>query len=173
MMINSVYNGHFTGSEIWELFSKESTMFESTYNRSIKISSQLPYETHRYFMEPLSSQIHLKRQLIRKYLCFIERLKVSTKSVLKDLLDITKYDVRTVTGSNMRNILMLTNKTSIDDLKPSDVESMCYHPVPENEHWRVNAVMEIQDLLHGDSLSSPEGWNRGELKCVLNHMCTS
>ena len=54
ILLNTIYNGHFSGSQIWNLFSKGAVKFESTYNRSVKIMAELPYQTHRYFIEPVS-----------------------------------------------------------------------------------------------------------------------
>ena len=40
--LNSIYNCHFSGSQVWDLFSPVVTNFESTYNRSFKIMADLP-----------------------------------------------------------------------------------------------------------------------------------
>ena len=34
--VNRIYNTHFTGSPLWDLFSRESEMIENTYNVSIR-----------------------------------------------------------------------------------------------------------------------------------------
>ena len=44
--------------------------------------------------------------LIRNFLKFITSIKTSNKPVLRQLYGITKADVRTTTGSNLRNILI-------------------------------------------------------------------
>ena len=46
-------------------------------------------------------------------------------------------DVRTDTGTNLRNILMLTDKLQVDDLEPSLMDSMTYHRIEEHNIWRV------------------------------------
>ena len=46
---NNIYNGHWTGSQLWKFGSKEVEKLESTYNRSVKNMFDLPYATHRYF----------------------------------------------------------------------------------------------------------------------------
>ena len=35
--INCVYNSHFSGSSLWNLFSKETKMLENCWNKSFKI----------------------------------------------------------------------------------------------------------------------------------------
>ena len=48
--INQIYNSHFTGSPLWNLFSAENLRFDSSYNRSVKIMFDLPYATHCHLM---------------------------------------------------------------------------------------------------------------------------
>ena len=43
--LNNIYNCHFSGSPIWNIFSLGAKQFEGTYNRSIKIMFGLPFET--------------------------------------------------------------------------------------------------------------------------------
>ena len=66
-------------------------------------------------------------------------------------------DVRTVTGQNLRNILLLTNKLHVDQLDPSIVSTLEYHKKDEQETWRTSLVKELVDLKHGD-LVNPYGW---------------
>ena len=51
--INQIYNSHFTGSQLWDLGIRQVEKLESTYNRSVKIMLDLPWATHRCFIEPL------------------------------------------------------------------------------------------------------------------------
>ena len=58
--VNSIYNSHFTGSHLWNLFSKEAIQLENTWNRSAKIMFDLPIRTHRYLLEPVTASCHVK-----------------------------------------------------------------------------------------------------------------
>ena len=51
MQLNCIYNTHFTGSVIWDLFSSESIMIENTWNVSIRNVFNLRRKTHRYIKE--------------------------------------------------------------------------------------------------------------------------
>ena len=108
-MLNKIYNCHFSGSQTWNIFSKGAQKFFSTYNRSVKVMADLPYETHRYLIEPVTEQQHMSLTLIRDYLNFIQKVKNSSKQVLRQMYCVAKADARTTTGSNLRNILLLTN----------------------------------------------------------------
>ena len=51
--LNWIYNMSWYGSALWDLSSDEFLKVESTYNRSVKIQFDLPYDTHRYLIEPI------------------------------------------------------------------------------------------------------------------------
>ena len=105
--------------------------------------ADLPFATHRCLIEPITNTRHMKIKLIRDYLGFIGRIKDSEKPVLKQLYDLAKCDVRTTTGSNLRNILLLTDLYDVDDLHPGLVNSMEYHKIEEKVQWRINMVKEL------------------------------
>ena len=165
--VNRIYNNHFTGSQLWDLGSREVEKLESTYNRSVKIMFDLPWGTHRYFVEPLTGDPHVSRLLVRRYLSFIKNVEISKKTPLKTLLGIVKRDVRSITGSNLRRIMILSGKQSIDDLDNIDIP---YHSVPPDEAWRIGFVRELLDQQHGD-VEVP-GLLKTELDSILDYLCT-
>ena len=55
---NQIFNSHFTGSPIWDLFSPEAIQLENTWNVSQRMMYDLPVQTHRYLVEPVSEQTH-------------------------------------------------------------------------------------------------------------------
>ena len=120
-LVKRIYNCHFSGCQLWNLFSKGADKFYSTFNRSVKVMADLPFGTHRNLIEAVSGQQHMSLTLIRNYLNFIQKVRQSSKQVMKQLYNVAKSDVRTTTGCNLRNILLLTDLSSIDDLKPSTV----------------------------------------------------
>ena len=79
-MINSIYNTHFTWSQVWDLFSLEAIMLENTWNRSIRLMFGLPLQKHRYFICPISESEHLKSMLIKRFLNFTVKLENSPKN---------------------------------------------------------------------------------------------
>ena len=144
---------------------------EGTYNRSVKVMANLPYQTHRYMIEPISGTRHMKMKILKNYLSFIQQVKKSTKHVLRQLYSLASNDVRTVTGQNLRNILLMTNKLHVDQLDPCIVSNLEYHKMDKHETWRTNLVREILDLKHGN-LVLPDGWSDDELEEILNLACT-
>ena len=89
---------------------------ESMYNKSIKIMFDLPWATHRYYMEPLTGQEHVRKTLVKRYLSFIQKILGSKKSALVSLLNLVKNDTRTTTGSNLRWIMLEASKVNIEEV---------------------------------------------------------
>ena len=58
--INGIYNSHYTGSPLWNLFNDEGIQFESTYNKSVKIMFDLSWATHHHLIEPITNQRHVR-----------------------------------------------------------------------------------------------------------------
>ena len=140
--INRIYNGHFTGCQLWKMDSKEYDKVVSTFNKSIKIMYDLPWATHRYLIEPLIESQHVSRTLIKRFMSFISSIKKSGKPNIIQLLDLVKRDTRTTTGFNLRTIMILTGKNSIEELEAGHSD-FAYHPIDPNEEWRVKFIKEI------------------------------
>ena len=58
--INQIYNSHYTGSPLWNLFSPEVMQLEGSYNKSIKLMFDVPFDTHRNLIEPISGTTQSK-----------------------------------------------------------------------------------------------------------------
>ena len=79
--------------------------------------------------------------------------------------------MRTTTGSNLRNILLLTGLDNIDDLLPTVIETIKYKQISNDDMWRVQLIKEILDMKHG-VIDLPEGWTIEEAEDILNLACT-
>ena len=97
-----------TGSPLWKLFTEDATRMESTWNKSVKLMMDLPLSTHRRLIEPLSGYTHISTVLIKRFLSFVSQIRKSGKTVMKQLLENVKNDVRSTTGHNLRKILLNT-----------------------------------------------------------------
>ena len=83
LKINQIYNSHFSGSPIWDLFGKGAVSLEASYKKSMKVMLGLPPATHRCLIEPVSGYRHLKLILIQSFLGFMEKIDKSEKKALK------------------------------------------------------------------------------------------
>ena len=167
--LNNIYNGHWTGSQLWKFGSKELDKLEGTYNKSLKIMYDLPWATHRYLIEPLTGLPHVRRICVKRYLSFVKMIRNSRKPSVIQLLDTVLRDVRLTTGSNLRTIMLLTDKNSIEDLEFGKVD-VKYHEIQESEAWRVDFIKEVANVKIGN-LVVP-GFYLEELEFIQEQLCT-
>ena len=113
--INQIYNTHFTGSPLWDLSCRETEMLENSWNVAVRNMFRLPYDTHRNLIEPVSNTTHIRQVLVKRFLTFIARVKQSNKLKLGHILKNIEYDTRSISGKNLRNILLKTSKKDIHD----------------------------------------------------------
>ena len=146
-------------------------MVENAWNVSIRKTFDIPRQTHRYLIQPLSEVPHLKTILIRKFLSFIGQLEKCPKKIVGNLLRLIKHDVNSTTGANLRQISMLCNKNNINDLNTNDADMVEYHPIPEDELWRVNIIRDIIDARQNNTVI--EGFSIDELDGYMDFVCTS
>ena len=144
--------------------------FESVYNKSIKIIYDLPWETHRFFLEPLSGFPPISRILVRRYMSFIESVRNSKKLALRQLFMAIKDDTRLTTGWNLRYTMTKTGNNRIDDLNHKNVD-FDYHLVKKDDEWKIGVVKELIDVKQGEL--GVEGFNPTEISEILQFVCTS
>ena len=95
--VNSIYNSSCYGSPLWNLFGSGALTIQASYNKSVKVMLDLPYETHRSLIEPLTEEKHVKLVLIKRFLGFMDKIRKSDKLALKMLQLEAMRDVRSVT----------------------------------------------------------------------------
>ena len=101
----------------------------------------------------------------------MDKIKNSGKAPLTMLMSEAMKDVRSTTGSNYHNIMLLMGKTSIDDVKLSDVDSLTYFKLDEQDVWKISTIREIIETKAGQ-MEIP-GFKSEELETILNHLCTN
>ena len=144
---------------------------ENTWNVSMRLMLDLPRETHRRLIEPVSGVRHVKFIMLKRFLSFIEQIRKSSKKATKSLLESILHDARSTTGSNLRNILLMTDKSNVRDLAPNDVDNMEYHPLPEGEKWKLSIIKEIIENKNGNM--NIDNLTEEELDNTLEYLCIS
>ena len=74
----------------------------------------------------------------------MKSVKKSTKFLLSSIIQ----DTRSTTGSNLRNILLRTSKSTVFELLPEDALSVEYHPITIDNEWKVDFISEIIQAKH-------------------------
>ena len=81
---------------------------------------------------------------IRWLLDFISQIENLKKILPNILLRTIRRDCRSTTGSNLRNILLMTRKDNISELVPEDVSQMEYKPVTADED--LTFISKLKDI---------------------------
>jgi hypothetical protein len=167
-----VYNYHFSGSSLWNLFGREVEMLENSWNLSMRIMFDLPLETHRYFIESISEKPHAKTIMMKKFLRFSELILKSKKEALKSVYLKVRRNVQTYTGNNLRKIMMLMNKMNISELKSCEVkDNFKYKPVPDDQLWRIPILKEMIEVRA--RTYQIEGFTDEEITEMMEFVCIS
>ena len=96
--LNVIYNSHFSGSSLWNLFGRDVEMLENSWNLSMRIMFDLPLETQRYFVEPISEKPHAKTIMMKNFLRFCELIMKSKKEALKSVFLKVRRNIQSYTG---------------------------------------------------------------------------
>ena len=159
------------GSPLWDLFSNPVQSLEKTYNRSVRMMLNLPLQTHKYLIEPLSAQPHLRFLLYKRFINFRLKIINSSKDILKHVLHICETNCGSVTGSNLRKLMLLCNKESMFSLDCNDIDGLLYEPIPDTELWRLNLIEELLDTrLNGTYL---DGFTSDDITAMIDYLCIS
>jgi hypothetical protein len=129
----------------------------------------LPLQTHTFFIEPISECIHLKNTLIKRFLTFIQNVRSSPKCILTNLLKMVLRDVRSVTGSNLRHILLLVNKCDVGELQPTDSSQVKYRRDDDSNSWKIKMVKEVIEV--NNEILEVDNFDAQELQEILHHLC--
>ena len=128
-------------------------------------------QTHRCLIEPVSEVQHLKFVLIQRFLGFLEQIEKSSKIVPKHILKYARSDVRSITGSNIRNILLLTEKDAFADITKRDIRELKYKEIAKDDFWKIGFIREIIEVKN-EQLGLND-FTKEELNDILAYLCTS
>ena len=101
----------------------------------MKYMMNLPYATHRFLIEPLSNEKHIKHiklVLIERFVSFMEIIKKSGKLAIRMLKSEAIKDVRSTTGANYRGIMMLLGNMNVSKVAIQSIKNLKYRPVSDN-----------------------------------------
>ena len=73
----------------------------------------------------------------------INKIKSSCEPILRALLSSLELNTRSTVGRNLRNIMLLVNKSSIHDMTLADIDNIDYCKVAEERQWRVKHLQHL------------------------------
>ena len=110
---STIYGTSFYGSCLWALYSKDVDRIFKSWNVTVMNVFNLPWTTHRYFIESVSGCAHPKTLLSSRYVKFADALSSTKKSSVRYLASLAKGDNRTLLGRTLNNIM---NECEVEDI---------------------------------------------------------
>ena len=103
----------------------------------------LPYNTYRFLIEPITRSDHLKIIMYRRYIKFILSLSKSSKPIVRTLFDVCKDSTLSTTGQNLRSLRLMTGST--DDIAINHASKIEYHQMTDDDAWRMEVIEDLLD----------------------------
>ena len=100
----------------------------------------------------------------------MDSIKNSKKAALQLLAKEASRDVRSITGCNLRNIMLLLGETKVENIKKEDGDTILYSSLDSKEAWKVATIKEIIETRTGKI--TIEGFTKTELDEMLEYLCT-
>ena len=146
-----IFGLSFYGSPLWSLNSEEHLKLNRSWNTVVKIIWDLPYATHKRFVESLTQIPHVQSTLHGRYIGFIENLSNSKKVQLQVLFNICLHNQLSNTG---QNIAYLLKEYELDDMKALienkyHVKTHRVNPLEDGEEWKVDIIEELSLIKKG------------------------
>ena len=95
---------------------------------------EIPKETHCWMVEELSHGKHARTMIFSRYIKFIDSLVNNKRPTIRSLFKIVSKSVLSVTGSNMRYIMMKTHVPVIaGNTKPQAIKTNRLYRVHHQE----------------------------------------
>jgi hypothetical protein len=164
MNLIMVYQSHFYGSNLWNLFDIEGICI--AWNRVVRNIFHLPFCTHRYLLEAYTGFTHVLTFLTNRFLKFYRTLYMSNKEIISNLRKCQENDCRSNFGLNIHN-LCLVNNLSISSFLKCKKFAVKYHPISDQELWRINILRELIEFNNSYLIS---GFSKEEINCMINYI---
>ena len=105
----------------------------------------LPWETHKRFVESLTEVPHLQSTLHSRYAGFIDNLKHSKKTQLNLIFHLCKDDLSTQTGQSIAFLLKLYDFPDVTSLLNNKKEIMTtrVNALEPDEDWKATLIEEL------------------------------
>ena len=138
-----LYNTAFYGSNCWDFSSEEFGKFARSWNVNLRILFDLPRDTHCWIVEELSNGRHFKQMIYSRFIKYLKVLSQNRKPFIRTLFNLVSKDAKSLTGSNVRKILLQT------DQDPLRLDRNCirsWRVYPPKDSWSVPLLRSLMNL---------------------------
>ena len=146
-----IFGTAFYGSPLWSLNSEEHLKLLRSWNTMVKIVYDLPYETHKRFVESLTDFPHLQSMLHGRYVGFAESLKNSKKLEIKMLYNLCTSNILTNTGNNLNYLMNIYDVVSVEELfsEKHNIKEKRVYKLEQSEEWKPKMIRELTLVKRG------------------------
>ena len=176
--LNRIYNSSFPGSVLYDLTSESIHRLVNTWSISVRNMWELPYNAHRWLIEPLSGE-HAHSMLISRFVKFIQNIRKSPKIAVQFMLNKVVRNYDTVTGRNIEHIQRLIGpKTDLFKISKKDIKlKVAFCEMNKKDIWKINLIKEVTNIKQGklslDSVFENDNLlSKDELKCIIDFVST-
>ena len=143
----------------------------NAFSICVRHAFKLPWNSHKFFIEPITNVSHLKTQLCSRFVKFVEKNEKCSKPIIRLLSTLCKADNRTVYCRNLKNIANECNVT-IDDLCSNTVKNnMTFAEVGRDSEWRIDMLMNLLAIKF-DNLYL-DNFDFRDINIMINHVSTT
>ena len=170
LKLYDIYTCDFYGSNLWDLYSRDVQKLLNSWNIAIRILFDLPRETHRYFIEPISNVPHIKTVLCTRFVQFVTSLSNCHKLCIRLLVDLSKHDLRTVLCKNLESIAQDCNVQSRNLNKFCVKQNMIYNHIPLDQEWKLPILHELLKVKEDNFVLN--NFVDIEIATMINFLCS-
>ena len=171
------YGTAFYGSHLWNLYGKETQALYTTWDIGIRKLFNLPYKTHRKFLEHISGIQHIRLLLVKRFISFVHSLAMSPNKLVSNLLSITCLKCTSPSGINLARICSELEIPLSHNLQKTVLDVQMYlHDVAfsyilnDEDNIKVSVIKDMMNLLEGSHFSCLDV---EESLYLLNDVCIS
>ena len=109
----------------------------------------LPFNAHRYLIEPLGGDHAFTMALVR-FVKFLQNIQKSSKMAVQCMLTKVLKNVSTVTGKNVRYIKnQIGSEGNLLKMSPRLLKKkLSFCPMNADDQWRINLIRELTNVKH-------------------------
>ena len=93
------------------------------------------------------------------------------------MYELIKNDTRSITGKNIRQVLIETDSDNIMDIDINDIKkNMKFSQIPKTEEWRISIIKELTNVKHNNlkvNFDQGEQLNDDEIDNLISFAVTS
>ena len=138
-----LYNTAFYGSNCWDFSSDQVEKFARTWNVNLRIMFDLPFDTHCWIVEELSGGKHFLQMIYSRFVKYLKVLRCNKRLFIRNLFTIVSGDVRSPTGSNVKQIL---RNTGLDPRYEAQHKFSNWRVYPPADEWTIPLLSSLLEL---------------------------